>query len=344
MFECPIPIGEYDRVTLAHGGGGRMTHRLISKMIAPLFDNEYLRQLHDGAILNLGGRVAVSTDSFVVSPVFFPGGNIGDLAVNGTVNDLAMCGARPRFITLSLIIEEGFLLKDLWEILTTVKVRADEAGVKVVSGDVKVVEKGKGDGIFINTTGIGEVLEGVDVSPSNVKVGDKVILSGPIGEHGIAIMSVREGLEFETPLKSDTMNLWPLVEAILKVGGPAIHMLRDATRGGVATVLNEVARSAGVGIVIEEERIPVREEVRGACEILGLDPLYVANEGRFLSFVSPDVADDVLNALKKVPGGEEAEVIGEVVEEHPGTVVMRTWMGGTRVVDMLSGEQLPRIC
>jgi hydrogenase expression/formation protein HypE len=288
--------------------------------------------------------MAVSTDSFVVSPPFFPGGNIGDLAVNGTVNDLAMCGAKPLFITLGLILEEGFLLKELWEILTTVRRRADEVGVKVIAGDIKVVERGKGDGIFINTTGIGKVMEGVEISPERVKVGDRIILNGPIGEHGIAVMSLREGLMFETPLRSDTMPLWPLVRAVLEEGGRGVHMLRDATRGGVATVLNEIAMATDLGIVIHEESIPVKEEVRGACEILGLDPLYVANEGRFLAFVSPEVTDRVLNALRGIPGGEEAEVIGEVVEEHPKTVVMRTWMGGTRVVDMLSGEQLPRIC
>jgi len=288
--------------------------------------------------------MAVSTDSFVVSPYFFPGGNIGDLAVNGTVNDLAMCGAEPKYLTLSLILEEGLLLKDLWEILATVKRRADEAGVLIITGDTKVVERGKGDGIFINTTGIGSVAEGVHVGPERIRPGDLIILSGPIAEHGIAIMSVREGLEFETPLRSDTMNLWPLVKAMLDVSREDVHALRDATRGGVASALNEMARSSGLGMVIYEERIPLKEEVRGACEILGLDPLYVANEGRFLAFVSPDRAEELLQAVRAIPGGEEARIVGEVVEEHPGTVVLRTAFGGSRVVDMLSGEQLPRIC
>ena len=343
-FECPIPISDYDRITLAHGGGGRLTHRLISQLFLYLFDNEYLRPLHDGAVLEMDGKMAVSTDGFVVSPIFFPGGNIGDLAVNGTLNDVAMCGAKPLYITLGFILEEGFRLKDLWEILVSIKKRSDEAGVKVITGDTKVVERSKGDGIYVHTTGFGRVLEGVEIGPHRVRPGDRIILSGPIAEHGIAIMSVREGLEFETPLKSDTMNLWPLVESILKAGKEDVHMLRDATRGGVASALNEIAKSAGAGIVIREEEIPVRDEVRGACEILGLDPLYVANEGKFIAIVSPERADELLDILGGVLGGEEARIIGEVVEESPGVVQMITAFGSRRVVDMLSGEQLPRIC
>ncbi len=344
-FQCPIPIQDYDAVTLAHGGGGKLTQKLIRDLFKPTLDNPFLAELHDGALLPAPtARLAMTTDSFVVSPPFFPGGNIGDLAVNGTLNDLAMCGARPRYLALSFILEEGFLLKDLWTILATIRERTLEAGVMVVTGDTKVVERGKGDGVFITTTGIGEILEGVDVRPSRIQPGDKILLSGPIAEHGMAIMSVREGLSFETELQSDTANLWPLVEALLQAGGMDVHALRDATRGGVASALNELAQASRTGIRIQEEAIPVREDVRGACEILGLDPLFVANEGRFVAFVRGNRAEELLAVLRAHPLGREAAIIGEVVDEHPGVVQMDTWLGGRRIVEMLSGEQLPRIC
>lgn len=344
-FQCPIPIQEYDTVTLAHGGGGKLTQRLIRDLFAPTLENPFLSELHDGALLPApGGRLAFSTDSFVVSPPFFPGGNIGDLAVHGTVNDLAMCGARPLYLSLSMILEEGFRLKDLWEILVTIRERAEEAGVQVVTGDTKVVERGKGDGIFLNTTGIGIILDDMDIRPSRIRPGDRILLNGPIAEHGMAILSIREGLSFESGLESDTANLWPLVQKLLEAGGRDVHALRDATRGGVASALNELAQASGTGLVIQEASIPVREDVRGACEILGLDPLFVANEGRFLAFVAPERAEELLALMRTHPLGSEARIIGEVVEDHPGVVRMETWLGGSRVVDMLSGEQLPRIC
>ncbi len=344
-FQCPIPIQDYDAVTLAHGGGGKLTQKLIRDLFRPTLDNPYLAELHDGALLPpSSARLAMTTDSFVVSPPFFPGGNIGDLAVHGTLNDLAMCGARPRYLALSFILEEGFLLKDLWAILSTIRERTREAGVMVVTGDTKVVERGKGDGIFITTTGVGEILDGVDVRPSRIQPGDRILLSGPIAEHGMAIMSVREGLSFETELKSDTANLWPLVEALLQAGGTDVHALRDATRGGVASALNELAQASQTGIRIQEEAVPIREEVRGACEILGLDPLFVANEGRFVAFVRGDRAEELLDVLRAHPLGRDAAIIGEVVDQHPGVVQMETWLGGRRIVEMLSGEQLPRIC
>jgi hydrogenase expression/formation protein HypE len=279
----------------------------------------------------------------VISPIFFPGGTIGELAVNGTVNDLAMCGARPLHLSAAFIIEEGLPMDDLWRIVMSMQEAAKKAGVSIVTGDTKVVDRGKGDRIFINTSGIGIVAPGVDISPRRAAVGDAIILSGRIAEHGIAIMSVREGLEFQTALASDTAPLNGLVEAMLNAC-PDIHVLRDPTRGGVASVLNEIAEEARIGISIVEEKIPLGEEVRGACEMLGFDPLYVANEGKLVAFVPPGDADRVLGAMLAHPAGKNAAVIGTVVASHPGTVVMKTRIGGTRVVDMLSGEQLPRIC
>ncbi len=344
-FECPIPIQDYDTVTLAHGGGGKLTQKLITELFQPALDNPYLRELHDGAVVPWeDGRLAVTTDSYVISPPFFPGGNIGSLAVHGTVNDLAMCGAKPLYLSLAFILEEGFRLKDLWEILVSIREAADRLGIHVVTGDTKVVERGKGDGIFINTTGIGRVLPGIEISPRRIRPGDKILLNGPIAEHGIAILSLREGLSFETDLESDTAALWPLVEEMLKVGKDKIHALRDATRGGIASAVNELAQSAGVGMVLEESEIPVREAVQGACEILGLDPLFVANEGKFLAFVDPEIAEEMLRIMRAHPLGREARIIGEVVDEHPGIVRLKTWLGGSRVVEMISGEQLPRIC
>ena len=344
-LQCPIPIQEYPSVLLAHGGGGRLTQMLIERMFLPTFHNPALETLHDGAVVEVEGvRLTFTTDSFVVNPIFFPGGDIGKLAVNGTVNDLAMCGARPLYLSLALILEEGFPMEDLWRVVRSVQEAAQEAGVEVVTGDTKVVDRGKGDGVFINTSGVGVIPKGVDIAPRRVRPGDAVLISGAIAVHGIAILSVREGLEFETTLESDTAPLNGLVEALLQVAGPQVHVLRDPTRGGVASALNEIATSAGVGIVLEEAHIPLWDEVKGACEILGLDPLYVANEGKCLALVAPEAAEPALEAMRAHPLGREAAIIGQVVEEYPGTVVLRSRVGGKRVVDMLSGEQLPRIC
>jgi hydrogenase expression/formation protein HypE len=335
---------EYKNVLLAHGGGGKLSHQMIQKIFIPQFKNDLLDPLHDGAMFTLGGaRCAFSTDSYVINPIFFPGGDIGTLAVNGTVNDLAMCGARPLYLSSAFIIEEGLPMEDLWRVVVSMKQAAEAAGVQLVTGDTKVVDRGKGDKLFINTSGIGIIADGVQINPKQAKPGDKIILSGSIAEHGIAIMSVREGLEFETQIKSDCAPLNGLVETMLTTS-KEIHVLRDPTRGGVASVLNEIAESAQVGISISEEQIPVSEEVRGACEILGFDPLYVANEGKLIAFVSPNAANIILNSMRTHPLGKNAVLIGEVVANHPGTVIMKTRIGGSRVVDMLSGEQLPRIC
>ncbi len=343
--QCPIPISDYPTILMAHGGGGRLTQMLIERMFVPTFDNAILESLHDGAILDVGGaRLAFSTDSFVVNPIFFPGGNIGSLAVHGTVNDLAMCGAKPLGLSAGLILEEGLPMDDLWRIVQSMQSAAHAAGASIVTGDTKVVDRGKGDGIFINITGVGLIPAGVQVSPRRAQAGDVVLVNGAIAVHGIAIMSVREGLEFETTLKSDSAALNGLVERILDVGGEQIHVLRDPTRGGVASALNEIAASAKVGVLLEEKQIPLDEAVRGACEILGFDPLYVANEGKLLAIVAPQAADAVLEAMRRHPLGREAAIIGQIVDEHPGKVFMRSRIGGTRVVDMLSGEQLPRIC
>jgi hydrogenase expression/formation protein HypE len=344
VLSCPVPLSDYKNVLLSHGGGGRLTHQLIQKMFLPQFQNEFLEPLHDGAVLSFDGmRLAFSTDSYVVNPIFFPGGDIGELAVNGTVNDLAMCGARPLYVSVAFIIEEGFSMEDLWRVVLSMQEAAKRAGITLVTGDTKVVDRGKGDKIFINTSGVGVVDAGIDINPKRASVGDQIILNGPIALHGIAIMSVREGLEFETQIESDTAPLNELVLSMLSVS-KQVHVLRDPTRGGVASVLNEIAETANVGISIIEERIPITEEVEGACEILGFDPLYVPNEGKLLAFISPEETESVLRAMKSHPLGKEAVVIGEVVADHPGTVVMKSRIGGTRIVDMLSGEQLPRIC
>jgi hydrogenase expression/formation protein HypE len=341
---CPIPISDYPQVLLAHGGGGKLSQQIIQKMIVPQFKNEFLEPLHDGAVFTLNGtRFAFSTDSYVISPIFFPGGDIGELAVNGTINDLSMCGARPAYLSAAFIIEEGFAMNDLWRVVVSMQAAAAKAGVSLVTGDTKVVDRGKGDSIFINTTGIGVVEPGVEISSRNARVGDVIIVSGSIAEHGIAIMSVREGLEFESQIKSDTAALHDLVQTMLSASRN-IHVLRDPTRGGLASSLNELAESSNVGIRIEEEKIPVMEPVRGACEILGLDPLYVANEGKLVAFVSPNDAEKVLSVMRQHPLGRKSVIIGDVVTDHARTVVMRTKIGGSRVVDMISGEQLPRIC
>ena len=341
---CPIPISDYPHVLLAHGGGGKLSQQLIQKMIVSQFRNDLLEPLHDGAIFTCNGtRFAFSTDSYVVNPIFFPGGDIGELSVNGTVNDLAMCGAKPLYLSAAFIIEEGFPMDDLWRVVVSMQGAASRSGVMLVTGDTKVVDRGKGDKIFINTSGVGVIPEGIQIGSRNAQVGDKIIISGSIALHGIAIMSVREGIEFESPIKSDTAPLNGLVEVMLQASKD-IHVLRDPTRGGVASTLNEIAESSQVGIRIDADAIPLTEPVRGACEILGLDPLYVANEGKLIAFVSVRDAEKVLGAMRQHPLGKESEIFGEVVPEHTGTVVMRTSIGGSRVVDMLSGEQLPRIC
>jgi hydrogenase expression/formation protein HypE len=345
-LNCPVPRVADDRIVLAHGGGGRLTHQLIEKIFIPAFSNSILEQRHDGAVVFVNGaRLAFTTDSFVVRPLIFPGGNIGDLAVNGTVNDLAMCGARPLYLSAGFILEEGLEMDTLRTIVTSMQEAAAKANVKLVTGDTKVVDKGKGDGIFVNTSGIGVIEANVKgtIGPASVQPGDAVILSGDLGRHGIAILSVRESLEFESPILTDCANVWPAVEALLSAG-IEIHCLRDLTRGGLATSLNEIASDRNVGIKLEEVLIPVEETVQSACEILGLDPLYVANEGRFAVFVPAAQADATLNVLKKVEVSQGSVRVGRV-EESPGrTVVLQSRIGGNRVVDMLSGEQLPRIC
>jgi hydrogenase expression/formation protein HypE len=345
-LNCPVPRVADDRIVLAHGGGGRLTHQLIEKLFIPAFSNTALEQRHDGAVILVNGsRLAFTTDSFVVRPLIFPGGNIGDLAVNGTVNDLAMCGARPLYLSTGFILEEGLEMETLRTIVTSMQQSAAKAKVELVTGDTKVVDKGKGDGIFVNTSGIGviELKVKTAISPQSVQPGDAVIISGDLGRHGIAILSVREGLEFESPILSDTANVWPAVEALLNAT-IEVHCLRDLTRGGLATTLNEIAADRNVCIKLEEALIPVDEVVQGACEILGLDPLYVANEGRFAVFVPAVQADAALAVMKAIPVSQGSVRVGHV-EESPGrTVILQSRIGGKRVVDMLSGEQLPRIC
>jgi hydrogenase expression/formation protein HypE len=344
-LQCPIPINDYPAVLLAHGGGGRLTQMLIERMFLQAFRNPTLETLGDGALLHIdGARLALSTDSYVINPIFFPGGDIGALAVHGTVNDLAMCGAQPVGLSVGMILEEGLPMVDLWRIVQSMQQAAQAVGVPIVTGDTKVVDRGKGDGIFINTTGVGRIAPGVALSPQRAAPGDVVLVNGAIAVHGIAIMSLREGLEFETTLASDTAPLHELTARVLAAGGAHVHALRDPTRGGLASSLNEIATQAGVGVRLEEARIPLAEEVRGACEILGLDPLYVANEGKMLAIVAREAAEAVLAAMQAHPLGQQAAIIGEVVGEHLGKVFLRSRIGGMRVVDMLSGEQLPRIC
>lgn len=342
---CPIPKSEYPTILLAHGGGGRLTQHLIEKLFLRSFDNPALSELHDGATVQAGNqRLAFSTDSFVIRPLFFPGGDIGSLAVHGTVNDLAMCGARPLALSSALILEEGLPMEDLWRIVRSMEAATKAAGVPIVTGDTKVVDKGKGDGVFVNVSGIGLIPEGVSISPKRAAPGDLILVSGEIATHGVAIMSVREGLRFETTLETDSAPLNGMVDALLSALGKRVHVLRDPTRGGVASTLNEIAAQAGVGIRLDERSIPVAEEVRGACEILGLDPLYVANEGKALVFVERSAADEALAVLRAHPYGTKAAIIGEVAADYPGKVLLRSTVGGLRIVDMLTGEQLPRIC
>lgn len=344
QLSCPMPQLDLDIITLGHGSGGVLTNRLLDTSIFQLFKNDLLDKRHDGAMLDLEGKTAFTTDSFVISPIFFPGGNIGELAVNGTVNDLAMCGAIPQYLSLSFIIEEGLKMTEFWDILVAIKFACEEANVKIVTGDTKVVEKGKGDKIFINTTGIGQVHKKANIGIHNVQVGDKIVVSDNIATHGIAIMSVRKGLEFETTIKSDTRNLNHVVKALLDDFGNDIHLLRDPTRGGVATVLNEIAKATQLGVAIDYTMIPIDEQVKGAYEILGLDPLYVANEGVFVAIVNEAIADGFVKKLKTFTDCHHAAIIGEVVATHPEQVVLTSAIGGKRVVNMLVGDQLPRIC
>jgi len=332
-----------DTILLAHGSGGKLSHELVEKKFLPFLANPALSKLDDSAIFEASGRLAFTTDGYVVNPIFFPGGDIGKLAVCGTVNDLAMNGARPLYLSLSAIIEEGFLVSELDRIVQSIRKAAEEAGVSIIAGDTKVVNRGQADKLFITTSGIGIVPPGVDIAGANARVGDKVLLSGTIGDHGIAIMSQREGLKFSMTLKSDCAPLNKLVSRMLEVS-PRIHCLRDPTRGGLATTLNELARQSNVGIVIEEVKIAVKEEVKAACELLGLDPIYVANEGKLVAIVDSADADKILARMRKNRYGRDAAIIGEVTSEHPGKLVMKTKLGPSRIVDMLTGELLPRIC
>jgi hydrogenase expression/formation protein HypE len=342
-FSCPIPLTQHKTVVMGHGSGGRLSAQLVRELFLPAFDNATLRKLDDQAVLDAGdARIAFTTDSFVVTPLFFPGGDIGELAVNGTVNDLAMSGARPLALSAAFILEEGLAVGVLEKVVASMAAAAARAAVPIVTGDTKVVNRGSADQLFVTTAGVGLVPPGVDISASNARPGDVVLLSGTIADHGIAVMSVREGLEFEGEVRSDTQALHRLVDAMVAAGEVAV--LRDPTRGGLAASLCEIAGTSGVGVEIEAAAIPVREPVRGACELLGIDPLFVANEGKLVAFVRPGSAEMVLAAMRATVEGRDAVRIGEVVAEHPGMVVARTEVGGTRVVDLPFHEQLPRIC
>lgn len=342
---CPVPALVTERIQLGHGSGGKMSAALLRERFLPHFSNDILGQLGDAAIVNVGDQaLAISTDTFVVQPLEFPGGNIGSLAVHGTVNDLAMMGARPCWLSAGFVLEEGLPLDVLDRVVHAMAEAANAAGVVLVAGDTKVVERGKADGIFINTTGVGLRSAGFAPAPTRAQAGDAVIVSGPIGRHGIAIMTAREGLAFEAEVTSDSAALTPLVEALRARMGDAVHTLRDPTRGGMASTLNEIATAAGVGILLDETLLPIPAAVSAACEMLGFDPLYVANEGVLVAFVPEARAEEAVAALRSHPLGRAATRIGRCVGEHPGLVAMYTGIGGTRVVDMLPGDQLPRIC
>ncbi len=333
-----------DTIVLDHGSGGKISHAMVSDMILPAFDNPLLARLDDGAELDIqGSRLAFSTDSYVVDPIFFPGGNIGDLAINGTVNDIAMCGAKPLFLSVGLILEEGFPTRDLKVILDSMGRAAQKAGVTVVTGDTKVVPRGKADKIFINTSGIGVIPHGVNVSGHMAEPGDKIIISGTLADHGITVLSSREGLTFDSSLETDSAPLNHMVARMI-ASGAAIHVLRDPTRGGVGTTLNEIASQSRVGMHIMESALPVKKEVAGICELLGFDPLYLANEGKLLAIVPARDAQQVIDIIRQDEFGADAAIIGEVVAEDPGRVFLETVIGGSRIIDMLTGEQLPRIC
>jgi hydrogenase expression/formation protein HypE len=333
------------RIDMSHGAGGKATHKLIESLLLPALDNPALAPLSDAALLPFGdAQLALTTDSFVVRPLVFPGGSIGELAVNGTVNDLAVSGATPLGLSAALIVEEGLETEVLAHEVEAMAKAAARAGVPIASGDTKVVERGKGDGLYVITTGVGIADPELNLSSASVRLGDKILCSGTLGDHGAAILIARGDLELEAEVLSDTQPLTPLVQALKESAGPGLHFMRDPTRGGVGTVLNELARDSGYGVALWEEKIPIRDVVNGACEILGIDPLYVANEGKLLAVVAPEVADDALEALRSVRGGEDAQTIGEVREEPARMVVMRTGFGGTRMIDMLVGDPLPRIC
>ena len=345
MMSCPLPISDYDAITMAHGGGGKMMNNLIEKMIMHYLSNNMTSEKHDGAVFNVEGhRMAFTTDSYVVNPIFFPGGNIGELAVYGTVNDLSMCGAKPLYLSLGLILEEGLLIKDLEKIIISIRDACDRTRTKIITGDTKVVDKGKGDGIFINTAGIGIVRDDINISPSHIEEGDVIIVNGDIGRHGIAIMTTRENLDIESTILSDCAPLNHVVQKLIEAG-IGIHCLRDLTRGGLGSSVNEIASQSKHEIEIEEKSIHVLEEVRGVCEILGFDPIYVANEGRFIAIVKKEDAEKALEILSKEEDGKYASIIGVVKGKNKnGLVTLKNLMGSHRILDMLSGEQLPRIC
>lgn len=344
-WSCPLPLADYPAIVMGHGGGGKLGNELVEHLFLPAFRNPELENLGDAAVLNLAsGKLAMSTDSFVVQPLFFPGGSIGELAVNGTVNDLSVSGADPKFLSASFILEEGFPLAQLAAIVHAMARAAAIAGVKIVTGDTKVVERGHGDGCYINTAGVGLLRSGISVGPNRAQPGDAVIVSGTLGDHGMAIMSVREGLEFESQIRSDCAALNGMIAAVLDAAGSAVHAMRDPTRGGLASTLNEIAQASNVGIAIDETRMPIRPEVQSACELLGLDPVYVANEGKAVFFVAPEAADRVLDLLRIHPLGCDAARIGTVTTVHKRMLVARTAMGANRVIPTQIGEQLPRIC
>lgn len=347
LGSCPVPMSRYDRVLLGHGSGGQLTADLIRRLFLPAFQNEILAALEDQAVVSLDGAssptLALTTDSFVVRPIFFPGGDIGKLAIHGTVNDLAVGGAVPLFISAAFILEEGLPMRDLERIVSSMNEACREAGVQLVTGDTKVVDRDKGDQIFITTSGVGVVPEGRRLSIAAARPGDRVLVSGTLGDHGMAIMSVREGIEFDTVLESDTASLNGLTRQMLDAC-PGIRSMRDPTRGGLSSALNELAKASGVGVELDEAAVPVRQEVKAACEMLGLDPLYVANEGKLMAVVPDEEAEGLLSAMRSHPLGRRAAIIGTIVESHAGMVTMKSVVGGSRVVTLLAGEQLPRIC
>jgi hydrogenase expression/formation protein HypE len=344
-WSCPLPLKDYPTIVMGHGGGGKLGNELVEYLFLPAFRNPALENLGDAAVIELAsGRLAMSTDSFVVQPLFFPGGSIGALAVNGTVNDLAVSGAEPKFLSASFILEEGFPLAQLAAVVDAMADAAEKAGVRIVTGDTKVVERGHGDGCYINTAGVGLLRPGINVGPNRAQVGDVVLVSGTIGDHGMAIMSVREGLEFESQIRSDCAALNGMIAEVLDAVDSSVHAMRDPTRGGLASTLNEIATASNVGIDIDDEMVPIRSEVQSACELLGLDPVYVANEGKAVFFVAPQAADRALQVLRAHPLGCDAARIGVVTAQHPRMLVARTAIGANRVIATQIGEQLPRIC